>query len=536
MNRIPAHYWFAGLCLAWLLPGLVGHAPWKGPDAETFVRLLAARQEGDWLFPFSGGGKAHVMSQLYLWLAQGLGALLAGVLPLHDAARLASGIFVAFSFWLTALTARTLYGTGAVWPAVLALIGCMGLLVPAHEINPYTAQLAALSLFAYGLARMLKQPLRGGGLAGLGLVALFLSGAWLAALAFAIVLLVLPLALPSWRTSARVGGSWFALTGAFALCGVWMLSVQAHYPGRLADWWVHAALEQTVFGMTEKTRYNPLYFLNALSWFAWPAWLLAGWAVYRLRRQGWNSVKLWLPLGVFAVALTALSLQTDPEQIQAIILLPTLALLAGAGLGELKRGAANALLWFSLMIFSFFALVFWIYWAAFDLGWPLQLARRLARLGLESQGLRPLALGLGLLITLAWVGWLVWLRGRPRFPQRPMLVWSVGVTFVWTLLMALFMRPLDGRLSYAQVGQEIKTKAAGANCIATQNIDVLHVQLLAYHSGLQLRTDDVSACGWLLLGQKNRKSLFLDASWKKRWEGGLPGEKDTRLRLYRREG
>jgi hypothetical protein len=27
------------LCAAWLLPGLVGHAPWKGGDGEHFVRL-----------------------------------------------------------------------------------------------------------------------------------------------------------------------------------------------------------------------------------------------------------------------------------------------------------------------------------------------------------------------------------------------------------------------------------------------------------------------------------------------------------------
>src|SRR5690606_10581586 len=138
---------------------------------------------------------------------------------------------------------------------------------------------------------------------------------------------------------------------------------------------------------------------------------------------------LWLPLGVFAVAFVALSLQTGTEQIQSIILLPALALLAGAGLGELKRGAANALLWFSLMVFSFFALVFWIYWAALDLGWPAQLARRLAKLGMESQGLRPLALTSGLLITLAWVAWLLWLQRQPRTPQRPIMVWSVGVTF-----------------------------------------------------------------------------------------------------------
>jgi 4-amino-4-deoxy-L-arabinose transferase-like glycosyltransferase len=533
VNRIPGHYWFVGLCLAWLLSGLIGHAPWKGPDSETFAHLLAVRHQGDWLFPDGVG--VSFMPPLYLWLAQGVGSLLSSVLPLHDAARLTSGILVGASFWLVALTARSLYGANAIWPAVLALVGCMGLLVPAHETNPYTAQLAAISLFAYGLSRMLAQPLRGGGLAGLGLASLFLSGAWLAALALAIALFLLPVLLPSWRTSARVGGSWFALTAALAVCGAWLMSVHAHYPDQLADWWQHAAVGQTVFLMGEKTSYNPLYFINAMSWFAWPAWLLAGWAVYRLRREGWDSVKLWMPLGVLVVSLVALSLHTNPEQLQSIILLPSLALLAGASLGELKRGAANALLWFSLALFGFFALVFWVYWAAFDLGWPVRMARRLAKLGMETQGLRPLALTLGLLITFAWIAWLVWLKRQPRTPQRPIVVWGVGLTFVWCLLLALFMRPLDARLSYVQVGQGIRSQAAGASCIASQNLGAIQRQLLAYHSGLDFKPGVPSSCNWLLVLQKNRKQGPLPEGWVKRWEGGRPGERDERFLLYQRE-
>lgn len=531
--RIPNNFWLIGLCLVWLLAGQIGHAPWKGPDAETFAQLLEAREQGDWLFPVSGAG-AYPMPQLFLWLAQGFGVLLSPFLPLHDAARLTSSILVGASFWLVALTARTLYGANAIWPAVLALMGCMGLLVPAHEINPYNMQLTAIALFAYGLARMLSQPLRGGALAGLGLAALFLAGAWLPALALAVALLLLPVLLSSWRTSARVGGSWFALIGALAICGIWLLSAQAKYPERLDFWWQHAALGQTVFGMAENARYNPLYFLNALAWFAWPAWLLAGWAVYRLKREGWDSVKLWLPLGIFVVALAALSLHAGAEQIQSIILLPALALLAGAGLGELKRGAANALLWFALMAFSFFALVFWVYWAAFDLGWPAQMARRLAKLGMQTQGLRPWALAAGLLVSFTWIGWLTWLKRQPRSPQRPIMVWTVGVTFVWCLLLALFMRPLDARLGYGRVAQEIGQRIAGADCVASQDLNTMQRRLLAYHGGFDLRAGATGDCDWLLVA-KARKGELSGDDWAKQWEGGRPGERGERFVLLRRE-
>lgn len=314
------------------------------------------------------------------------------------------------------------------------------------------------------------------------------------------------------------------------------MSVHGQFPDRLADWWQHEALGQTVFLMSEEAKYNPLYFINALGWFAWPAWPVAGWGVYRLKRGGWDSVKLWMPFGVFVVALIALSLHTGSEQIQAIILLPALALLAGAGLTELKRGAANALLWFSLMLFSFFALVFWVYWAAFDWGWPERLARRLAKLGMETQGLRPLALTLGLMITFTWIAWLVWLRPQPRTPLRPILVWGAGVTFVWCLLLALFMAPLDARLSYVSVAQAINNRAAGASCVASKNLDMTQRQLLAYHTGLEFKPGVSANCNWLLVHQKNRNEDSAGSGWVKRWEGGRPRERNERFSLYQRQG
>jgi 4-amino-4-deoxy-L-arabinose transferase-like glycosyltransferase len=530
--RFPAAYWFGALCLAWLLPGLVGHLPWKGPDSEAFVQFLAARQQGDWLFPPPRVGSL-VFPLPYLWLAQLLAELLAPALPLHDAARLASGVFVGASFWLTALTARRLYGEQTVWLAVLALLGCMGLLVPAHETNPYTSQLASMSLFAYGLARMLKQPLVGGGLAGLGLAALFLSGAWLVSLALAIAILLLPMPFPSWRASLRIGGSWFALIVGSALCGAWLLTVHGTHPERLAMWW-QSVVERWVFTAGDKGKFNPLYFVNTLAWFAWPVWPVAGWAVYRLKRDGWDSVRLWMPLGIFLVALLALSLHAGPEEQQAIVLLPFLSLLASAGLGDLRRGAANALSWFSVMVFSFFALVFWVYWSALDLGLPAQLARRLAKLGMESQGLRWGPLVLGLMVTAVWVGWLVFLKRQPRVPQRPFMVWGAGITFVWCLLLALFLRPLDERLSLQRIAENLKSRTGGAACVATQNLNQDQRLLLGYHAGISLTPGKSAECNWLLAYRKNRKEKHPGATWVKRWEGARPGEKNERYWLYQR--
>jgi 4-amino-4-deoxy-L-arabinose transferase-like glycosyltransferase len=533
VTRLPPAYWLAGLCVAWLLAGLVGHAPWKGPDAETFASLLAAREQADWLFP-QPAAASRTDSTLYLWLAQASALLFSSLLPLHDAARLASGLLVGVSLWLTGLAARRLYGEASTWVAVLALLGCVGLLVPAHEINAHTAQLATMSLFIYGLASMLGQPLAGGGLAGLGLAGLLLSGAWGVALALALALLLLPVLFPSWRTSARVGGSWFALTVVLALCGAWALAVHGRYPERLAEAWQQAVSRVVLLGGGER-KYNPVYFFNALTWFAWPAWPVAGWAVYRLRREGWDSVRLWMPLGVFLVALLALSLQTGMQQLQSIVLLPAIALLASAGLGDLRRGAANALLWFSVMVFSFFALLFWVYWSALDLGMPAQLARRVAKLGVASEGLRPIALGVGLLLTAAWAGWLMWLKRQARTPQRPVLVWAAGITFVWCLLMVLFLAPLDARLSYQHVAAGIAAEVQGGDCVSTRGLNRTQRLLLAYHTGLGLKAGTARECGWLLTYRKSRQEIAPGKEWALRWQGARPGDRSERYWLYRRQ-
>ena len=526
ITRIPAHVWFVLLCLAWLLPGLVGHVPWRGADDITFAAFLQAREQATWLLPDAS------LSPLYLWIAQLFAQTFSVVLPLHDAVRLASGALAASALWLTALAAQRLYGREAGWPAVFALMGCVGLLVPAHEINPHIVQLAAMSLFLYGLVRMLSDTLIGGGLAGLGLVALFLAGAWLPALGLAVALLLLPVVFPSWRTSARVGSSWFALLVALTIAGMWLLSVQSRAPELLVAWWQTMRSDVVFLGGHGK----PQYFVEALAWFGWPAWPVAGWAVYRLQREGWDSVKLWIPLGGLVVMFAALSLYADPKQIQSLILLPPLALLTGAGLAELRRGAANALMWFAVMTFSVIALVFWAYWAAFDLDWPRHLAKRLAKLGMEGEGLRTTALLLGALITLVWVIGLGWIRRQPRVPQRPILVWSAGLTFIWCLLLALFMQPLDKRLGYAELAAQIRQQVAPQVCVQAKNTNATQRTLLAYHSGLKLHIDEDSRCGWLLLGGKSQKEKAPGKGWQKQWEGGRPGDKGERFWLYRRTG
>jgi 4-amino-4-deoxy-L-arabinose transferase-like glycosyltransferase len=511
----PSRFGLLLLCAAWLLVGLVGRAPWKGGDGEHFVQLWLMLQNG------TVPQAAAATPPLYYWVATATAWLTSPLLALPDGARLASGLFVALALFFVARTARALYGAETGWAAALTLLGCMGLLVRGHELNAATAQFAAAAIMLYGLAR-LPQDARGGWGLGVGAALMLLAGGAAEALLF----LALAGALPLLREEYRSPAARRALAGgiglALAASAAWLayLATQAIPFARalnLQRWVDHAS------GL------RPTYYPGILGWYAWPAWPLAAWALYRGRRQ-WRTPGIVLPAAALLGLLALYAFDAHPGEERGLILLLPLALLGATGLFSLRRGAANALLWFAVMLFGFLGLVLWVYWGAHDLGTPARLAARLAKLGMTGVGeLRPWALTLGAAVTLAWV---VFLARVQRSPLRPMLVWTAGMTFIWVLLMALFQAPLDRRLSYASVGEVLAARVPAAECIQTDEVRSQQRLLLAYHSGRLLAPADLG-CNWLLVETRQREvEPHVPADWVKQWDGARPGDRSDRFHLY----
>jgi hypothetical protein len=502
------------LCAAWLLPGLIGHAPWKGGDGDHFVQLWLLLQNG--VAPQA----EPATPPLYYWVAAATAWLSSPALDLADGARLASGVFVALALLFVARTARALYGAESGGAAALTLLGCVGLLVRGHELNAYTAQFAAAAVMLYGIAR-LPQDARSGWALGVGAALMLLAGGAAEALLFLTLAALLPLLLTDYRSPAARRALASGAGGALLFGAAWLafLATQ-HIP------LIQAFNLQRWLGGEGR---EPGYFPSILGWYAWPAWPLAAWAVYRARRH-WRTPGIVLPVGALAGLLGLYALAVDPAEEQGLILLLPLALLGASGLFTLQRGAANALLWFAVMLFGFIGLVLWVYWGAHDLGVPARLAARLTKLGMTHVGeLRPWPLVLGALVTLAWIAFLARVG---RSPLRPMLVWTTGMTFIWVLLMALFLAPLDRRLSYVSVGEVLAARVPPAACVQTRQVRSQLRLLLAYHSGRRL----VSAgrgCNWLLLETRRNEAVpHIAPEWVKQWEGARPGDRSDRFHLY----
>ncbi|MFZ1907847.1 MAG: hypothetical protein WAU52_02075, partial [Burkholderiales bacterium] len=102
----PSFAVLALIALAFVLPGLAGHDPWKSFDVITIEITHQMQLDGDWLVPHLAGEPWPVDPPLYAWVALGFAKALGWAFEFHEAVRLASGVFVLGALGLLYLAAR----------------------------------------------------------------------------------------------------------------------------------------------------------------------------------------------------------------------------------------------------------------------------------------------------------------------------------------------------------------------------------------------------------------------------------------------
>jgi 4-amino-4-deoxy-L-arabinose transferase-like glycosyltransferase len=525
-----------GLCVLWLLPGLLGHDPWKPDEADTFGLVYQLLQSGDWVVPAIAGEPRLQNPPLFALSAAALAKALGGVLPLHDAARLASGLYTVLTFALVGLTARELIGPGRGRLAVLSLLGCLGLAVPAHMLVSDVAQLTGVALALYGLALSLRHALWGGLALGTGAGVGFLSAGLLAPGCLALTALLLPLVSPAWRTRRYLTTLAVAGVAALPWLLIWPLALYQRSPELFEQWFRTNALGRYLGGPPAAAPARPGYYLSALPWFTFPILPLALWGLWAERRQVREAPGLMLPLVLSLVILTALSLAHAARELYALPLLAPLAVLAVPGLLALRRGAAHAFWWFSILFGSFLVLMGWFEWSALELGFPGPRHRHWLRLQpayLPGFGLLTFALALAL--SAFWVWTLLRLR---RSPERPLIAWAAGVTVVWALGLTLFTGYLDTSKSYrSMVGRIVAALPERYDCVAGYNVGDAQRALLHYFGAIVTRpasTPGAQTCELLLVQGTRAAIQDPGAGWALLWEGARPGDRKELFRLYRR--
>jgi len=551
----------AGLCALYLLAGLVGHDPWKSDDAIHFGVVYGFLNSDSWLIPRLAGETYFETPPLYYWVSAVCAKLFGEILPLHDAARLASGLFGALFLYLLAFARRILHDLESAGPeaaharersesgnaAVLIGIGCLGLLMPIHDTQPMVALLAASAGAYAGFALLSERPMAGGIIAGFGVGMGFLASGPMGLVTLGPLLLLLPLS-RHWRNAASLKGVAIAAMVALALGASWPLMLFRESPDMFNAWWTLAVADVSYQNGWLKAVPDHA---ELLAWFAWPAMPLALWALW-LNRKFLDRPAILLPLGGTLLSLGSLLLIYGPRPIFALPVLVPLILLAASGASRLRRGATNAFDWFGMMTFTLIAIVIWIYGLAITFGIPPRLAQHLATLapGFVA-GFSPLALMVAMSSSLVWL-WLIF--ASPRSAWRAATHWAAGLTLMWVLMVALWMPAIDYRISYRSVAVSLKKalaadigyredgrRYAGTNrghaCIAGRGLgNAQRVSLQYFADIVTIRSEmpEAKTCG-LLLEQGSADSESTPSGWHKIWEGHRPGDRTERLRLYRHD-
>ena len=520
-------------CLAYVLPGFLGRAPWKFEDIATFgVMRELASPAGNWLAPQLLGQANGSDALVPYWL----GALAIKCLPFLDPA---SAVRVPYALLLALTLLATWYAVyylarspqaqpvafafgGEASPTdyaraiadagLLALIACLGLAQLSHETTPALAQLGFTALMFYAMA---ASPYRRatkifGPSLGLliGMTGLALSGAPTLAL-----LLGLGGALVEWThmrwgsasasdhldaDSKRQSLQWVLLIVSIT-AAVCLLSLAL-------DLWRWRIELPGASGQASLTAWRKLGRL--VLWFTWPAWPLALWTLWRWRRH-LASRHVALPMWFAGMSIAA-TLTTAAADRSLLLSLPPLAALAAFALPTFKRSVASLIDWFTLVFFTGCSLVIWVVWIAMQTGVPRQPAANVAKL---APGFEPsfswLAFLAAALATLAWA-WLVnWRAGRHRAAiWKSLVLPASGATLCWLLLMTLWLPLLDYARSYAPMSRQIAKMVDKTACVEIHGLASAQAAALQYHGRLDLRQAKSGAiCPYLIVDADAQASL-----------------------------
>lgn len=567
------------LGLLYILPGLFGRDPWKNEDASSFgiMWTMAHGSFNTWLAPQIAGLPMPGESPLTYWIGAICIKLFGGLLGDPLAARLSTIIFFligSLSVWYaTYLLGRRSeaqplrlafggqpeprdFGRTLADGAFLIYLGCLGLLLHSHETTAKSLQMSLVAYAIYLAVRLFDAPvtgsstqpsntsnpnssaLRSAALLGAALGLLTLTRGWGVPVAILTGLIGFTLLR---QKSIAIHLLCVTLPVAIAISGAWFIAGYYILPeGNNYTFWQEQNLQQ--FGWPSLHAFA--YYFKYGIWFAWPAWPFAGWAVYAWRQQR-KALHIALPLAFFISLSVMMLLMPHPDEGVLLPLLPALVILAAFGLPTMKRGAINAVDWFSVMTLSTCAAFIWIGWIAKETGWPAQIAKNAYKL---APGFKPgfnlTAVVIAALGSICWILLVNWrLSRRPAVLWRAVVLSSGGVVLCWLLLMTLWLPWINYGKSYAGVAEQINTHLPTVKQCVDTNVGPAQRASFAYFGSVPFSALSQERCDFLLY-QDNNKTKSDDAAikrsfggrWKLLWTGRRPSDRDERFRLYQRVG
>jgi len=528
------------LVAAYLLPGLLGHDPWKPDEPYTFGAVLNMLKTGDWLVPTVGAQPFVEKPPLYYWASAATAWGASPLLGLPDAARLASLVFVLASGAAIAAAARLAWGEGAAGLSVLLFLATLGLESHAQRMQVDLAMMAGFALATLGFAACSREKPWGGAVLGLGVGVGFLGKGLFAPAVIGLAALLLPLFFYQWRTRRYFVQLLHAAAVALPAIVIWPLALARRAPG-LFDEWLY------VNNLGRFTGYStgglgataePGQLGRAAAWFFFPLWAYVIGAVVRDGRRAWHypGMQIGLTLGLVGCLVLATS-----ASLRAVYLLPLIPPLVIAGVAALRtpeRGLEKALGWTSIVLGLAAAAFIWCVWAMLVSTGSIPAWKPLAdHFPLPFQ--MPVSfpeIAAAIALSAGFVALIVW---RERLLAPSLTLWVGALALTWGLAHTLWLPWLEHAKGYRELFADIdRMLPRDVGCIVMDGPGESERAMVEYYLNVTPRKRFVQEgdCGALLWMANAEKRIHpdWDGTWRRVWGASRPGEKVERFELFLR--
>uniref|UniRef100_E6QQT2 Putative transmembrane protein n=1 Tax=mine drainage metagenome TaxID=410659 RepID=E6QQT2_9ZZZZ len=528
--------WILILAVAYVLPGLVGHDPWKQDEPYILGIIQHMLVYHDWVVPNNAGIPFMEKPPLYYWTGAFFATLTRSWLPLHDGIRLASGFFTALTLLFTGLTARAVWGDGYGRLAVLALIASFGLLFESHIMITDVPMLTGYAIAYYGLLCAIDRPVWGGFWLGSGTGIGFLAKGMLIPGVLAVTVLLL-LLFPLWRKRPFAVALGIALLAALPWFIIWPASLWLRSAPLFYEWfWLNNVGRFLGFAVPQLgASNNPVFWLRTLPWFAWPVLPLALLTLWRERQRITQHIGLQAGLVGFLVYLAVMQSSASARTAYGLPMLISLTLLATPSTIALPNAINRLGDYFARLIFLPAIILSWLVWGMMQITHQPPHWEWLTR-GLSPgfvMPFHPVAVLIAFSATLVWfANWWVF----PHLRERAVWTTALSVTVFWLLFSTLWLPWVDNAKRYREVfASVIDHLPKGYHCVSGMELNESTRPMFDYYLGMAkiAFTHELDPqCNALLIDQHGLLQPPSMPNWKLVWQGNRPQEDKDRFLLY----
>ncbi|MEI6730403.1 MAG: glycosyltransferase family 39 protein, partial [Pseudomonadota bacterium] len=512
------------------------HDPWwKGGETYSFGIIYHFFLNHTWLIPTNAGVPFMEKPPLYYWTAVVFCKIFSGVLPLADAARLASVFYTLISMIFLYKTAKLLFADRAnsnqLAKTTIALcLACHGFVNYSHTLLTDNALISGTIITLYGLALFIKgndKPLLSGFWLGLGFGITFMTKGLVMPGILGISSFMLLIFVKEIRNKATLLTAIIAFIAASPFLFIWSSLLYLESPILFHEWfWVNnfgRFFGESVAKLGAKN--EPIYFLQILPAFAFPSFPLACIGVFFGRKSLKNHEYL-LPLIVSSVGIFILFISASGRAPYILPLMPGFSLLAALLIVEIPEKFATIFTRIIQVGVGVTLPVIWLIWLSLSypigsrpLAWLPGLFARFLPYDFVVSEPQYIAVTVAAIVSLLWV---ILLFYKNNNIARN---WLLSFAVLWSVGYSLLMPWVNENRSFRTVLLDLRSfvEKSGEKCITNYNLDENVAPMLHYFTenkiAMPIADFQTTKCNLVLVFSDKSGSLRDQNGWNVVWRG-----------------